>query len=99
MCVCTLDGERQAQGTLLGVGGTPLLYPFSRRRGLSFPQRKEVEKGGFLSMLYLPGSCMLEGLEMQGIVGQAVSPTVPFGPSLLVFACVYVYLCECLLVL
>lgn len=27
------------------------------------------------------------------------SPTVPFGPSLLVCACVHVYLCDCLLVL
>lgn len=42
---------------------------------------------------------MLEGLEMQGIAGQAVSPTVPFGSRLLVFACVSVYLCKCLLVL
>lgn len=81
------------------MGKAPLLYPFSRRRGLSFPEGTEGEEGGFLSMLHLPGSCILEGLGMQGIVGQAVSPTVPFGPSLLVFACVYVYLCECLLVL
>lgn len=42
---------------------------------------------------------MPEGLEVQGIVGQAVSPTVSLGPSLLVFACVYVHSCECLLVL
>lgn len=53
---------------------------------LSFPEGKEVEEGGFLPMLYLPGSCCLEGLEMQGIVGQVVPPTVPSGPSLLVFA-------------
>lgn len=100
--MCTLDGERQAQGTVLGVGwggGRSIALSFQLEERASFPEGKEVEEGGFLSMLHLPGSCMPEGLEVQGIVGQTVSPTVPLGPSLLVFACVYVYSCECLLVL
>lgn len=59
---------------------------FQAEEKSSFPEGQEVEEGGFLSMLYLPGSCCWEGLEMQGIVGQAVPPTVPSGPSLLVFA-------------
>lgn len=91
--VCTLDGERRAPGTVLGVGGTPFALSFQSEERASFSEGKEVEKGGFLSVLYLPGSCMLEGLEMEGIIGQAVSPTIY--PLVPVCWCLHVYMCTC----
>lgn len=100
--MCVHSGWRTA-GTrhCLGGGGGGCYIALSSQseERASFPEGNEVEEGGFLSMVYLPGNCMLKSLAMQGTVGQAVSPTVPSGPSLLGFACVCVYLCECLLVL
>lgn len=99
--MCVHSGWRTA-GTrhcLGGGGGRSIALSSQSEERASFPEGNEVEEGGFLSMVYLPGNCMLKSLAMQGTVGQAVSRTVPSGPSLLGFACVCVYLCECLLVL
>lgn len=57
-------GNGGHQALSWGVRGAPLALSFQSEERASFPEGKELEKGGFLSVLYLPGSCMLEGLEM-----------------------------------
>lgn len=69
---------------------------FQAEEKSSFPEGEEVEEGGFLSMLYLPGSCCWESLEMQGIVGQVGSPHCTLWPQFVgVCICVNMRLSLC----